>query len=147
MGVFPSLSIKRIYEKKKRRWVFNGFIWYLKRKGYIKVQSLEPSAAIIITSKGIEKILKITLKKTIKKRRKDGKWIMAIFDIPEKKRSLRDFLREALQALGFKFLQKSIWVCPYDVLKEVQGVIQRYDLERYVNLFLIEEIKTKTSNL
>lgn len=66
---------------------------------------------------------------------------MVIFDIPEKKRKLRDFFREVLKNLGFKFLQKSIWVCPYDMLNKVQKIIQKSDLEKQVRIFLIEEVE------
>lgn len=143
IAIPPSLSIKRMYEKKKQRWTFIRFIWYLKKKGYIKVKGLEPREGIILTSKGMEKVLKIALKKTEKKRRKDGKLIMVIFDIPEKKRKIRNLFREDLQILGFRFFQKSIWVCPYDVLEEAQGIIQRYNLEKYVKIFLIQEVEIK----
>lgn len=143
VAVPPSLSIRRIYEKKRGRWAFAKFIWHLKRKGYIKVKSLEPREGIILTPKGMEKVLKIALKKTDKKRRKDNKWLMVIFDIPEKKRKMRDLFRETLQILGFKFFQKSIWICPYDILEETQGIIQKYNLEKYVKIFLIEEVEIK----
>jgi len=141
-ALFPSLYKTRLfYEKKADRQQFFKFVRYLKAKGYIKVKSLEPNEAIILTRKGMEKVLKTALLLKEKKKRKDGKWLMVIFDIPEKKRSLRDFFRENLQILGFKYLQKSIWVCPYDVLEEIQGLIIKYDLEKYVKTFLIEEIE------
>ncbi|MBZ9571765.1 hypothetical protein KJA15_00265 [Patescibacteria group bacterium] len=142
---FPELYKARcFYRKKADRREFFKFIRYLKKKGYIKVKSLEPNEAIILTQKGIEKVLKTTLRLKEKRRRKDGKWIMVIFDIPEKKRNFRDLFRENLQLLGFKYLQKSIWVCPYDVLEEVQGLIVKYDLEKYVKTFLIEELELET---
>ena len=89
----------------------------------------------------MERVLKTALKKVKKKKRRDGNWLMLIFDIPEKKRKLRDLLRENLQILGFKLLQKSIWVCPYDILEQVQGIIQKYNLEKYVKIFLIKEVE------
>ncbi len=76
-----------------------------------------------------------------KKRRPDGKWQMVIFDIPEKKRVLRDIFRENLQILGYKILQQSVWVCPYEISKETEGIIRQYSLDPYVKLFLIEEIE------
>ena len=139
----PSCSIRRIYEKRKAKQNFSRFLGYLIRRGYIKVKNLEPNQGFFITQKGMEKIFKIELGKTEKKKRKDGKWLMIIFDIPERKRSLRDLLRENLQSLGFKFFQKSTWICPWDVLKEVQTIIQRYNLAKYVKIFLIEEIALK----
>jgi len=142
---FPGLYKARLfYQKKADRQQFFKFIRYLKMKGYIKVKSLEPNEAIILTQKGVEKVLKISLRLKERKRRKDGKWLMVIFDIPENKRRLRDLFRENLQILGFKYLQKSIWVCPWDVLEEVQGLLIKYDLEKYVKTFLIEEVELET---
>lgn len=135
------LSVRRIYEKKKQHWAFSRLIWYLKKKGYIKIKSLEPNEGMVLTSKGAGKILKISLRQLERRKRKDGKWIMVVFDIPEKLRRSRDFLRQILQSLGFKFLQKSIWVCPYDVLEKLQKIIQKINLEKYVKIFLIQEIE------
>ena len=44
----------------------------------------------------------------------DGKWRVLIFDIPEKQKELRDKVRNTLQAIGFKWLQDSVWVYPHD---------------------------------
>ncbi len=45
----------------------------------------------------------------------DGKWRILAFDIPETKRRVREKLREYLWILGFKPIQKSIWVTPMDI--------------------------------
>lgn len=44
----------------------------------------------------------------------DGRWRVLIFDIPEKRKWLRNRLRDTLYAVGFKRLQKSVWVYPHD---------------------------------
>ena len=49
-----------------------------------------------------------------KPKRWDGKWRVLIFDIPERKRNIRDYIRSTLVTLGFYHLQDSVWVCPYD---------------------------------
>ena len=52
----------------------------------------------------------------------DGAWRILFFDIPESKRKYRDYLRRVLKRVGFKELQRSIWVYPYPVpafLKEL----------------------------
>lgn len=141
--VLPSFSIRRMYEKRRAKQRFTDFLNYLVRKGYIKVKDLEPNQGAIITQKGMEKIFKVALWKTEKKKRKDEKWLMVVFDIPENKRNLRDIFRENLQILGFKFFQKSIWISSFDVLKEIQVMVQKYNLEKYVKIFLIEEIEFK----
>lgn len=49
-----------------------------------------------------------------KKQRWDKRWRLLIFDIPEKKRALRDKIRNTLAAIGFMRLQDSAWIYPYD---------------------------------
>lgn len=107
------------------------------------MKALEPTEGIIITKKGLEKIFKVAFRKIKKHQRKDGKYLMVVFDIPETKRTLRNLFREILQDLGFKFFQKSIWISPFDVLKELQEIIKNWDLEDYVKIFLIEEMELR----
>jgi len=139
---YPDLfRLKRSYDRKMTRKQFSQLIYYLKRKGYIKIKNLEQKQGVILNKKGGDKILKIKFKTKEKKKRKDGKWQMIIFDVPERKRVFRDLLRENLQILGYKMLQQSVWVCPYEVSKETEGIIRRYSLDPYVKLFLIEELE------
>jgi hypothetical protein len=129
------------YEKKKQRRTFSQFINYLKKRGLIKIKNLEGKKGILLTSKGKERALKVKFKCIKKEKREDGKWIMVIFDIPEKKRKIRDLFRKNLQALGYQKLQKSIWVCPYEVFKETEELVRDYSIDHYVRIFLIEEIE------
>lgn len=127
--------------KKQRGKIFSQFIYYLKKKGYIKIKNLKEKQAILITQKGAHKVLRIRLMMKERKRRLDKKWQMIIFDIPEKKRYLRKLLRNNLRLLGYSMFQQSVWICPYDVLKETKAVLSKYYLDPYVKLFLIEEIE------
>lgn len=135
-------GFRRAYEKKRKRKDFAKLISYLKRKNLIKIEGPKEKKAIVLTSKGKEKVLRIRRKIFLslpKKKRKDGKWIMIAFDILEQKRKIRDYFREKLLELGFQMLQKSIWVCPYDILDELREIIRNLGIERNVKIFLIEE--------
>ena len=44
----------------------------------------------------------------------DKKWRILIFDIPESRKFTRERIRQTLVGLGFKHLQDSVWVYPYD---------------------------------
>jgi hypothetical protein len=141
-AVFPELYKKHCeWERKLGRKNFAKLIYYLKKRGWIKIKNLEEKQGILLTKDGREKVLRVKLKFFEKKRRKDGKWIMIIFDIPEKERKKRDFLRNQLIILGYQKLQKSIWVCSYDVIRETEEIIRKYSLDEYVKIFLIEEIE------
>ncbi|MBI2450295.1 MAG: CRISPR-associated endonuclease Cas2 [Candidatus Nealsonbacteria bacterium] len=133
----------RKLEDKRSKQQFAQFVNYLKRKGYIKIENLKGKSGILLTPRGREKALRCRIfarDNQFIQKRKDGKWIMVIFDVPENKRRYRDELRKILYALGFQRLQKSVWVCPNDVLERLEEAIRIYNIDYYVRTFLIEEI-------
>ena len=134
-------ELKKQYKKRETKQKFSQLICYLKKRGYVKIKNLEQNKGIILTKKGAEKVLKAKLKVKNGIKRSDGKWQMIIFDIPEKKRQLRDLLRDNLRILNYKILQQSIWICPYDVQKETEFILRKHSIDPYVKLFLIEEIE------
>lgn len=132
--------LRKEYERKRAKRSFSQFISYLVRQGYIKHVSAGDTPGVLITRKGAQRVLKIQWRLKEKKRRSDGKWLMVIFDIPEKKKPLREVFRGVLLLLGYQKLQQSVWVCPYDMHKETEEVIKEYSLNDYVKSFVIEEI-------
>lgn len=124
--------------KKYSRQQFSKLISYLKKRGYIRVNALQQKDGIIITKKGFEKVLIAGAQQRTK--RKDGKWLMVMFDIPEKKRVARNLLRSILQNFGFQKFQHSVWVTPYDVAEALAKVLAMHALDEYVKIFVIKEI-------
>ena len=133
----PKNPIFDKYRKNKNRDTFSKFIYRLKSNNYIKVKNLEGKQAIILTKEGLNKALKASFIMEGKKKRKDGKWIMLIFDVPEKYRKSRDLLRSILRNLGYKLFQQSVWVTPYDVSEKTEKLFQMYSLHKYLKIFLI----------
>lgn len=131
--------LKKAYQRERAKRTFSQFIYYLKSRGYIA--STGSGEGIFLTSKGEQKALKIRLRLVTEKPRKDGKLVMALFDIPEKRRKVRDIFREFLIAMGYKKLQQSVWMCGNDALEETEKVIEEYRLEPCVKLFLIKAIE------
>jgi len=43
----------------------------------------------------------------------DGKWRLVMFDVPEKRKKVRDTLRMLLRSAGFIHFQDSAWIQPY----------------------------------
>jgi CRISPR-associated endonuclease Cas2 len=68
-----------------------------------------------ITEKG-ERMLQMEKEKEAiaKKRRWDRRWRVVIFDIPERRKSVRVSIRRFMQEYGFVRLQDSVWIYPYD---------------------------------
>lgn len=130
----------RVLEKRRRKRQVSQFINYLKKKGYIQIKNLDGKSGILLTAKGKDKVLKIKGQFVERKKRKDGKWVMIMYDIPENKKKARHFLRQTLLSLGYQCFQKSIWVSPYDVFKETEEIIRENSLDSFVRVFLIEEI-------
>ena len=97
----------------------------------------------MLTKKGFDKAVRaqFDLENDSMEKRKDGKWVMLIFDVPEKYRKSRELLRGILYKLKYKMFQQSVWISPYDVSERTEGLLQEYSLDEFVKIFLIEEIK------
>jgi hypothetical protein len=128
------------YRKNNNKRTFSDIVYYLKRKGYIKVKNLEYKKAIILTKQGINRIFKASFKIENKKKRQDGKWVMLIFDVPEKYKKSRNLLTSILRNLGYRMFEQSAWITPYDVSDKTEKLLQMYDLDKFVKIFLIEEL-------
>jgi len=89
----PKNPIFNKYRKDKNKRKFGDLIYYLKTNDYIKVKKLKNKKAIIITKEGLSKVLKASFKIGGKIKRKDGKWVMLIFDLPQQHKKARGLLR------------------------------------------------------
>ncbi len=130
----------RKYRNNKTKQQFDQLVYYLKKNNYIKVKNLEGKKAIMITKKGLSKVLKASFKLEDQKKREDGKWVMIVFDIPQARRKARNLLRSVLLNLGYKMFQQSVWVTPYNVSEKTEKLLQRYSLDKYIKIFLIEQL-------
>ena len=116
----------------------------LERKGYLK----KTENGLELTSKGRIEIIKIIIWKKLNNKKWDGKWRMIIFDIPEMNRRDRDFLRRELKWIGFIELQKSVWIFPYDMEKELMALLKLWKLEFLGDIrFLVVEKMTGEEEL
>ncbi|MEC5424075.1 phenylacetic acid degradation operon negative regulatory protein PaaX [Virgibacillus sp. C22-A2] len=65
----------------------------------------------------------------------DGEWRLLVYTIPEEKRHLRDELRKELVWSGFGLLSNSCWITPNPLEKQVNRLIDKYDISSYVTFF------------
>jgi len=126
------------HDKNKRK--FSNLMYYLKKNSYIKAKKIENGQGIMITKEGIDKALKASFVLDGHKKRKDGKWVMLIFDIPQKQKTARMLLRSILSNLGYKLFQQSVWISPYDISEKTEKLLQLHSLENYIKIFLIEKL-------
>lgn len=115
-------------------------ISYLRRSRYFRYEHNK----LYLTQEGREKIIKLIVQKRNKGKVKewDGKWRGIIFDVPEAKRKDRNFLRRELHQMGFKELQKSVWVSPYDFEKELKILLRLWkrDFSGDIRFLIIDKI-------
>lgn len=66
----------------------------------------------------------------------DQKWRILMYTIPEEKRQIRDELRKELLWSGFGSFSNSCWISPNNLEREVELLIEKYDIESYVDFFV-----------
>ena len=89
----------------------------LAKKGYVRIVLTGGKKYVEITSLG-QRALDVSVQKNIlqnkQKRKWDKRWRMVLFDIPERRKKDRDYLRRTMIEAGFLCFQDSVWVFPYD---------------------------------
>ena len=83
----------------------------LKKEGLL----VENNGFLRLTPRGEKQLrtLSLTLARPQKLKKWDKKWRMLIFDVPEKRRNVRDKARGLLRTSGFVRIQDSVWIYPY----------------------------------
>ena len=65
----------------------------------------------------------------------DGKWRIISYEIPEKKRELRDKLRREMQGWGLGPWHRSFWVTPHPILPTLKSLTSQKEEEKYIQAF------------
>lgn len=65
----------------------------------------------------------------------DGKWRVLSYEIPEKKRELRDKLRRAVAGWGLGPWHRSFWLTPHPVTENLKVMISGREDEEYIQAF------------
>lgn len=134
-----------------RKDSFRSTVYRLQKSGLVK-RGGDGGQFFVLTEKGKKEHKSILSKLIIEKRKLekwDGQWRVLIFDIPEKYRKYRKFLRTELIDYGFEPLQKSVWVSPYRVSENLKDAIEELGIEKWAKimvadaLFDEEELKRK----
>ncbi len=70
----------------------------------------------------------------------DKRWRIVIFDIPEKKKKVRDALRMHLRQMHFYELQKSVFVNPFECINEIEYVVEFFKIRKHVRFIVAESV-------
>jgi len=103
-------------EKYNLKYRMKSVAGRLVAKGYATWIERDGKKFLSITSAGRKALAFEQTKATLKNQKKkwDGRWRMVVFDVPERRRRIRNRLRIVMSEIGFVRLQNSVWVYPYD---------------------------------
>jgi len=112
--------------------LFYNAVERIRKQGWLEKKLIEDKIFYRITQEGKIKFLRYQLKKAPKKRGEQATII--IFDIPEEKRTYRNFLRSLLKSMEFTMIQKSVFITPNILPKEFYDLLKEMDLFRFVKI-------------
>lgn len=131
------LKYKDLITKKER---LQKFLSKLKHDGLINETGGENSK-FTISSKGKIKLAQLKNKLPTRHYEKiiQNKSVIVSFDIPEKLRRKRDWLREAIRNLGFRMIHQSVWIGKTKVPKQFILDLEEMNVLEYVEIFEISK--------
>ncbi|MEK6881143.1 MAG: hypothetical protein AABY22_16100 [Nanoarchaeota archaeon] len=136
---------KEIFGLNKKPKNFSNYFTRLRKQRLIEFKQEGQSDQIIITEKGRKVFLRFNYEDMNIKIPKiwDRNFRVIIFDIPEKKKSARDSLREKIKELGCVRFNDSVWVYPYPCQKEIDFIANYWGIGKYVHFILARDITNR----
>lgn len=104
----------------------------IRRRGWLEKKIVQDQVYYCLTAKGRTKQLLFQLRSQSKQRGKQATII--IFDIPEEKRTFRNFLRRLLKQMKFTMIQKSVFITPNILPQEFYDLLAEMKLMEYVKV-------------
>lgn len=103
--------------------------------GHIEAREESGTKSVRLSRKGRIKLLEKSVDEST-----DGQWRFASFDIPEDRKCLRLSFTRSLRRIGYKPVQKSLWVCPFNRADEIGLIIKELGIGEFVANFRVEKI-------
>lgn len=131
--IFSSSPLEEYYSYAN----INQNFYRLYKKGYIHKIGKRRNIRFIFDQKLRYKFLDDYLARRVEKYRKgwDKKWRLLIYDIPDRRRIYREYLRNFLKDLGFGKVQASCWVSCYDFSSEIHHFCKEKRLIDYICIY------------
>ncbi|MBI2641515.1 hypothetical protein HYW87_02865 [Candidatus Roizmanbacteria bacterium] len=150
-----NLKIFDLYLNQKTRGTLSG----LMREGLIEKQTSEVTSAAItptgvplpiqtIATEGVYRLtengfhalcLQFPFFRFLRDRW-DGKWRILSYEIPEKKRELRDKLRREVVGWGLGPWHRSFWVTPHPIIENLKELVSQKEEEEYLQAFEADHV-------
>jgi len=126
-----------LVQKKRRlnKQLFNNNLYRLKNKGVLNFDS---DKNILINRNGLNQYIAFSL---IQDKPVGDTKIMVLFDIPEKKRKIRNWVRLQLKLWEFEMIQQSVWLGKGPLPKEFRARLIFFDIDKCVKTLKVQNIK------
>lgn len=128
----------------RERKTFHSLLNKLKREGLIKQKDKKRNAPWGITPSGMNKLMRLQENEKGNssplrgyEKESSQKLVIIAFDVPERERRKRYWLRAALVDLGFQKLQQSVWLGKVQIPQEFFTDLKNNDMLSYVHVFSI----------
>ncbi|ASS93753.1 phenylacetic acid degradation operon negative regulatory protein PaaX [Peribacillus simplex NBRC 15720 = DSM 1321] len=109
------------------------------KQGWIQSEKQGNKSYYFLTDRGVQRMDEAANRiYKMKPNEWDGKWRILMYTIPEDKRQLRDDLRKELLWSGFGSFSSGCWISPNDLEKQINRLIEKYDINEYVDFFISE---------
>lgn len=114
----------------------------LEKQQMISIKEVGNKVQIEVTEKGKRRLLEYDFENIeLKAKKRDGKWRLIIFDIPEDKKAARDVFRRKLIELGCERLQDSVFASAFPVKDEVDFLSNFLEISDFVTLAVLDRIE------
>lgn len=136
--------------EREARERFQKLLYKLKKDGLVAAENKRATPHLSITKKGRNKLAELLRRHkrrlpntTSYEVKRANVFTIVTFDVPEKERRKRAWLREVLRNCGFNRIQQSVWIGKVKVPEQFLKDLERLKLVEAVEIFEI----TKTGSL
>lgn len=139
----PSITIGKLkggLPSDYRTTNFYASLYRTLRTGEIEKIIKNGQAYYRLTSAGKDKIKRDFSLLKLQNQKWDGLWRMVIFDIAEKNKIIRNILRYKLKELGFGRWQKSVYITPFNVAKDMQQFLYQKRLTNQACVLITKQL-------
>lgn len=143
---FPNLPMALVALHKQWRNIskrdLGVIIKRLQKQEMISIIEKGNETEIKITEKGNRRLLEYDFENIeIKARKRDGKWRLIIFDIPEDQKRSREAFRKKIIQLGCIRLQDSVFVSAFPCKSEIDFLCHYLNISDFVTLAVLNKIE------
>lgn len=132
--------VQRVFDislNQKTRGTLSGMM----KEGLIEKSSASPEdknskqSLYMLTEKGFQELCLNFPVFRYMKDKWDGKWRILSYEIPEKKRDLRDRLRREVAGWGLGPWHRSFWLTPHPIIDNLRSLVSQKEEEQYIQAF------------